>query len=457
MSAGGNRSTRRNGTPRAGAHGGENHAQRQRGKRDSAARQPWQSPDGGTDSVLEASARLDHARSGSAAIAPGDDIELGGELSQTFRGGAEDFRGGAPGLRQHLGFEKIADAPGFLFECADNVFEIFHWLLTRPCGIFRYYRDAEQPPQGIRMPLPPQLRWKLERWQSRLKELASGEDRPKRPQLCPSCGQLVGAEQNRCGACGTSMTFSLAAASRGLAGIMPQPHPVTKLVMGLNFIMFLITMVATYAATQQLSILGRVSGQVLFRLGARDTYDLVARLQWWRLVMPIFLHGSLLHIGMNTWVLLDMGPALEELYGSSRFLFLYVATGIFGFVFSTGWDLIWGHIGSSVGASGAILGLVGLQLAISGQRGGAYFQMMRRSLIQWIIIIFAFGFFMGGIDNAAHFGGLVSGYLLGRIFTDREPADAVERRRATLLALVALGVVVASFAAMILHYSESLS
>ena len=307
------------------------------------------------------------------------------------------------------------------------------------------------------MPMPPQWRWKLERWQSSLGGMLRGEDRPKRPRLCPSCGQLVGAEQNRCGACGTSMTFSLAAASRGLAGVMPQPHPVTKLVMGLNFIMYLVCVVATFAATGHLSLMGSVSVQVLFRLGARETFDLLARQQWWRLVMPIFLHANLLHIGMNTWVLLDIGPALEELYGSSRYLFLYIATGIFGFLMSTGWDIVLRRMGMSIGASGAIMGLIGLQLAISGQRGSAYFQMMRRSLIQWIVIIFAFGFFMGGIDNAAHFGGLVSGYFFGRVFADREPADATERRRATLLALAALLVVIGSFAAMILHYSETLS
>lgn len=253
------------------------------------------------------------------------------------------------------------------------------------------------------------------------------------------------------------MTFSLAAASRGLAGLMPQPHPVTKLMLGLNFFMFVVCLLATYSSTQQISIMGSISGQVLYRLGSRVTFDLLVRHQWWRLVMPMFLHANLLHIGMNTWVLLDLGPALEELYGSARYLFFYVATGIFGFIVSTGWDLVLRRPGASIGASGAIMGLAGLQLAISSQRGGAYFQMMRAALLRWIVIIFAIGFFMGGVDNAAHFGGLVSGYLLGRVSADREPADSEERRRANLLALAALLTVAGSFAAMILHYSNSLT
>jgi len=307
------------------------------------------------------------------------------------------------------------------------------------------------------MALPPNLRWKLDRWRGRLQGILRGEEGPRRPRLCPSCGQLVGAEQNRCSACGTSLTFSLAAASRGLAGVLPQPHPVTKIVTGLNFFLYLVCLAATYSATQQLSLMGGISGQVLYRLGSRETFDLLVRGQWWRLVMPIFLHGSLLHIGMNTWVLLDVGPALEELYGSSRYLFLYVATGIFGFVASTGWDVILHRLGGSIGASGAIMGLIGLHLAISGQRHGAQYQMLRSTLIRWVVIIFAFGFIVGGVDNAAHFGGLVSGYLFGRVFADREPADPIERRRANLLGLVALLTVAGSFAAMILHYSKSLS
>jgi len=307
------------------------------------------------------------------------------------------------------------------------------------------------------MGLPPNLRWKFDRWRAQLRGILGGEDRPRRPRLCPACGQLVGAEQNRCSACGTSITFSLAAAGRGLEGLMPQPHPVTKIVAGLNGFLYLVCLAATYSATQHIGMMGDISGQVLYRLGSRETLDLLLRGQWWRLVVPIFLHGSLLHIGMNTWVLLDVGPPLEELYGSARYLFLYTATGVLGFVASTGWDMILRRPGASIGASGAIMGLIGLHLAISGQRGGAHFQAIRTMLIRWVIIIFAFGFIMGGIDNAAHLGGLASGYLFGRVFADREPADPVERRRAMLLGLAAVLAVAGSFAAMILHYSKSLS
>jgi rhomboid protease GluP len=313
-------------------------------------------------------------------------------------------------------------------------------------------------PQGHLVTLPPRLRWKLDHWREDLPRLFGGKGPPPRPRLCPACGQLVGATQNRCHQCGTSLTFSLAAVSRSVTTLLPEQNPVTKLIAGLSLFLYAVSLAATFSATQDFSFFRGVSGQVLFRLGSRDTLELIVGHQWWRLVMPIFLHANLLHIGMNMWVLVDLGPPLEELYGSARYLFLYIATGILGFVASTAWDIVVrGGLGSSVGASGAIMGLVGLHLAVCSQRGGPYFQMMRAQLIRWVIIIFAFGFFMGGIDNAAHFGGLVSGYGLGRLFADREPASPAERRLANLLSLAAILIVVLSFTAMFLHYSQSLS
>ena len=103
------------------------------------------------------------------------------------------------------------------------------------------------------------------------------------------------------------------------------------------------------------------------------------------------------------------------------------------------------------------MGLIGLLLAIAARRGGTYMREIRTGLIRWIVIIFAFGFIVGGIDNAAHLGGLVAGYVLGRIFDDREPQTAAEHKRAYQLGAVALLLVVGSFAAMITHYFRTAS
>ncbi|MCP6769969.1 rhomboid family intramembrane serine protease, partial [Klebsiella pneumoniae] len=72
--------------------------------------------------------------------------------------------------------------------------------------------------------------------------------------------------------------------------------------------------------------------------------------QWYRLITAMFLHGGLIHIGFNMMVLMDLGPIVEEVYGSARYLFAYVLMGAIGFLFSA----MTGHF--SIGASGAILG-----------------------------------------------------------------------------------------------------
>ncbi len=297
------------------------------------------------------------------------------------------------------------------------------------------------------MPIPLRWRWKLDRWGEALRGTFRSQPKPSRPRLCPACGTLVGSTASKCHECGASMTFSLAAASRSLSGLLPSESPVTYVVLTLNVLLFGVSLLATMRATQQMSLMGGINGQVLDRLGASQPLPwLFANHQWWRLVMAIFLHGGVLHILMNTWVLMDIGPQVEEVYGSARYLFLYVATGTFGFLASSAT----GHL--SVGASGSLLGLVGLMLAITTRRGGNYMRMVRGQLLRWVAYILVFGLLFSGIvDNAGHLGGLGAGFLLGKIMADREPADASERKRAYALGWLAGLTVAGSFAAMLIH------
>ena len=308
------------------------------------------------------------------------------------------------------------------------------------------------------MPLSPRLRWQLDRLREKTSGLFGGQKEPPRPKLCPACSQLVGATETRCHQCGTSMTFSLAAAGKSLSGLLPTESPVTAIMVGMNLLIFAVCLVATIQQSQHFNLMGNISGQVLFNLGSRETYAILQG-EWWRLMTAVFLHGNLMHVGMNMWVLVDMGPQIEEVYGSARALFLYVATGVFSFVYSTMWDVVaYGGRGpGSVGASGALMGLVGLMLAIATRRGGAYMREIRARLIRWIVIIFAFGFLVGGIDNAAHFGGLAAGFLFGRFFDDREPQTGPERKRAYLLGGIGFLIVAGSFAAMMAHYFRTVS
>jgi rhomboid protease GluP len=241
---------------------------------------------------------------------------------------------------------------------------------------------------------------------------------------------------------------------RGLLSLLPETSPLTYLILGVNSLLFLASLMATVSATHSLGLFGGIRGDVLLRLGARQSL-LIFEGEVWRLVMPIFLHGSLMHFAMNTWVLIDLGPQLEEVYGSARYLFLYVATGILGFLSSTAWSLRYGGGGISIGASGALMGMIGLMLAIAMRRGGAAMRALRAQLLRWVLYIFILGFVIPGTDNAAHLGGLTAGFLLGKIFADREPLTAEERKRAYALGGLAALVVVASFAAMLADFFKA--
>jgi rhomboid protease GluP len=307
-------------------------------------------------------------------------------------------------------------------------------------------------PQGGELPLPYQWQVRIERWKNAALGLFGSGNKQPRPKLCPSCGSLVGINATRCHQCGTNLTFSLAAVSKGLSGFFGGRAPVTTALLIANILMFAVSWMATASAGAGggLSILWGMGGEPLYRLGASFPYSIFFQHEWYRLVTAMFLHGGLIHIGFNMMVLMDIGPVVEEVYGSARFLFLYATAGVAGFLCSASS----GHV--SVGASAPILGMLGLMIAITTKRGGAYMQQLRSRLISWVVSIFVFGFLMRGVDNWAHAGGLAAGFALGKLFADREPMNASERRMANVLGWLAAAVLVASFALMILHYRDPL-
>jgi rhomboid protease GluP len=303
--------------------------------------------------------------------------------------------------------------------------------------------------------LPVRWRYKIDRWRNQIASLFHRQPAVARPRLCPACGTLVGSSSGRCHQCGASLTFSLAAASRSLGKVLPQTSPVTYGILGLCCFLYGVSLLITikrsgFAAPSgglgALFGLGGINGAVLFRMGLSGPFDLV---QPWRLITAIFLHGSLLHLGFNMWVLMDLGPTIEELYGSARFLFVFIVTGVAGYLLSS----TTGHF--SVGASGSLLGLVGLLLALTTGRHSIGMRMLRSQLLYWLAYIVVLGILMPGIDNYAHIGGFVAGFLLGKVMADRQPSDVVERRRAYALGWTTGFAVAASFALMLVNYFSS--
>jgi rhomboid protease GluP len=299
--------------------------------------------------------------------------------------------------------------------------------------------------------LSPRARWKIEQFQKKLSGIFSAEKAPPRPKICPACGSLVGTTATHCHQCGANLTFSLAAASKSLSRLLPEQSPITYGILTVCCAIY----VATLLVTVRLTGFAMPSGGLLgiFNLGAINSRVLIAAgaslplgynlHEPWRFLTAVFLHASILHIGFNMWVLMDIGPVVEEMYGSARYFFIFVVTGIGGYVLSS-------FIGNfSLGASGALLGLIGVLLAMTMGRKTAGMQMLRSQIIRWLIYILVFGLVMRGIDNWAHAGGLITGFILGKVMVSRPPASPEERKRAYALGWAAGLAVAASFAMVI--------
>lgn len=309
------------------------------------------------------------------------------------------------------------------------------------------------------MPLPLRWRLKLDRLRENFSAMFHSKETQRRPGLCPACGTLVGTSATRCHQCGASLTFSLAAMSRSLSKIMPVTAPVTYFILSVCCVIYGISLLLTMRAgfptaprgggmLSMLFGIGSIASPVLERLGASLPLFQPAHFpsdssQPWRLVTACFLHANLMHIVFNMWVLVDLAPAIEELYGAPRFFFLYTACGIGGYLLSG----FLGHF--SIGASGAIVGLIGVLLAVTYRRGGAGMQQLRSQVYRWIIYLVLWGFFFPGVDNMAHLGGGITGFILAKFMLDRAPATASERKRAYALGWATAVVVLASFVAMI--------
>src|SRR5206468_9032661 len=286
---------------------------------------------------------------------------------------------------------------------------------------FRYYRNALSGSQGGRLPVSYHWQQRIDRWKNATRGFfRGGRDNQPRPRLCPACGTLVGISATRCHECGANLRFSLAALSKRLSGLFGEfDAPVTTALLIANLLMFGVSWIATTGQGEGggLRILWGMGGEASYRLGASFPYSIYIRHEWYRLITAMFLHGGLIHIGFNMMSLMQLGPALEELYGSARYFFLYVVTGAFGFLISAAFG------NYSLGASGALLGLVGAMLAVTTKRGGSFMRELRSRLISSVVILFMLGFAGMGLDNTAHFAGLASGFVIGKLFTDRQPMN----------------------------------
>jgi len=166
---------------------------------------------------------------------------------------------------------------------------------------------------------------------------------------------------------------------------------------------------------------------VLVGMGA-IIHGTIANHEYWRLLAAMFLHGGWVHWLVNSWALYQLGSLYEAMFGKARFLLIYFVTGLCASVASA-MNLAPG--GASVGASGAIFGILGafiFSIRRSQWRHEPWTRGLTRQLVFWGLLNLAAGASFAFIDNTAHVAGLLSGLLLGLVLPHRQPPPPPTRQ-----------------------------
>ncbi len=181
--------------------------------------------------------------------------------------------------------------------------------------------------------------------------------------------------------------------------------PVTVALVALNLLAFLLLVLASGSPLE-------IPTATLIAWGGNDG-SLTLAGEPWRLLSSVFLHGGLLHVGLNMLALFQAGQLVERMYGSSRYLAIYLFAGLFASLSSVWWrqDVV------SIGASGAIFGVFGALLSfLAANRrrlNPDVYRRMRTMTLSFVGYSLLLGFAIPGVDNAAHVGGLAAGLAAG--------------------------------------------
>jgi rhomboid protease GluP len=233
--------------------------------------------------------------------------------------------------------------------------------------------------------------------------------------LCYACGKINRVDARVCFYCGRRNPglWGFGASIGRLVGDFDFAHAVIAVCMVAYVVSLLFDLGAVTRARGPLSLLSPSMG-ALNALGMTGAYAWAAG-RWWTLFTAIYLHAGLLHVLFNLLWVRQLAPEVEDLFGRARLMVIFTVSGVLGFVVS---DLL--GVAFSVGASGAIFGLLGALVSYGRKRGGAFGVSIMRHYGHWALILFVLGFFVPAVNNLAHAGGFVGGYLIGSLLGPRE-------------------------------------
>lgn len=265
-------------------------------------------------------------------------------------------------------------------------------------------------------------------------------------KMCPVCRALVDRCERACPQCGASMAKVITPGiGRTVSNMFPGISAVTGLILLANGFNFLLLMMAHAKAGVDMGLFRGFDWDLLVRFGGGLSvpYQLPDGTlhggEWWRLVTAIFMHASMMHFFFNSFLLVQLGPLAQELYGS-RFWLIYLTSGLAG---SAASQLT--RPTMMVGASGAIMGLIGLLLVHGLRHRSELGQAMKSLLVRLILYTLVLSFLIN-IDHRAHAGGFFCGALFGLVLHSGEPRSRTAQLLWNTLAFLGVLLVLVAFA-----------
>ena len=255
--------------------------------------------------------------------------------------------------------------------------------------------------------------------------------------LCTSCGVLVGVNDETCYNCGRR--------NPGLWGFAPLLRNLgndlgfVNIVTGGTVVLFVLSLVMSRDGTSigltprdaALRVLGASGASPVFEFG-----------WWWTVLTAGWLHGGILHIFFNVMWIRQLGPEIASLYGAGRMIIIYTVAGVAGFTLSSVMGLVSiPFFGAyvTVGASASIFGFLGALVHYGRRTGSSH---IGRAGLQYALIMGVMGLVMRGVDNGAHLGGFIGGYLASMIL------DPLKKERVDHIA-IAVGCLAITFIAIL--------
>jgi rhomboid protease GluP len=224
---------------------------------------------------------------------------------------------------------------------------------------------------------------------------------------CPKCRALLEPKTKTCPYCGTSQA----------AGRAPSPAQdaaaTSRLglwILSANVLLFLFVLAADPARGDRPEgspFTATIEAQVMF--GANHWVSVKECGQYWRFLTAMFLHADLLHIVLNSVALLIVIPLAAVTFGAHRTTCIYFGAGLV-----SSWVSHMAETFASVGASGALCGLIAALAVYGLRRGGFEGRLLTRRMAGWALFIIVIGMLWPGVDNWGHLGGFAGGALVGR-------------------------------------------